>query len=79
MSVYAGDRKSISARGMNKCADCGKMARWEDLEWQESYDMDMGGNVTQTDWFEHKTGMGCKQEVSIRGNAQEMGRGHDSG
>jgi hypothetical protein len=44
-AVYAGDRKAEPPKLVNRCADCGKFDRWENLELQIDYDMDMGGNV----------------------------------
>ena len=39
---------------MNKCSWCAKFARWSNLKFVIEYDMDLGGNVTQTEYFEHK-------------------------
>jgi hypothetical protein len=54
-----GDRKEMPAPNPNRCADCGKFDRWENLELQIDYDMDMGGNVKQDEYFTHKHGEKC--------------------
>jgi len=38
---------------MNRCRWCGKFAPWRALVPQIEYTMDLHGNVTQKDYFEH--------------------------
>jgi hypothetical protein len=46
---------------MNKCAWCGKFRPWENLEFEIDYYMDMGGNVSEDEYFHCKKGTGCQK------------------
>jgi len=54
-----GSESALSLRGQNICANCGKFAAWDDLEYHQDMYTDMGGNVRDSDWLEHKHGKGC--------------------
>ena len=46
---------------MDRCENCGKFARWEDLAWDEENSLDILGNLTQRWPSYHKAGTGCAE------------------
>lgn len=47
--------KAPTARGLNKCVWCGKMAKWDDLREVHHVEMiDIHGTIAESDYREHK-------------------------
>lgn len=53
----------MSTQGWNKCDDCGKFAKPEEMMFDELRSMDLRGNLREEYPQYHKDGFGCAAQM----------------